>query len=170
MPKPIAGSYPPYYDTYIKLVNEEDLIQAFTAQQSMIDHFFDTISEEKSNYAYAPEKWTIKELLQHIIDTERIFGYRALAFARKETSSIPGFDENEYATASKANVRKWDTLCKEIKVVRQSSILLFESFNEEVLLMSGTANDNPITVKALGYALIGHIYHHKRVIEERYTK
>ncbi len=168
MPKPISGTYPPYFETYIKLVGEEELILAFREQHTLIDDFFSAIPPEKADHAYAPGKWTLKELLQHIIDTERIFNYRALAFARHEKTSLPGFDENEYAAHSKAVVRQWQTLCEELKAVRKSTLFLFESFDEETLLISGTANENLITVKALGYAIVGHIYHHKRIIEERY--
>ena len=92
----------PYYETYISLVKEPDLSDAFANQQEIVNYFFDAIDEEKAGYTYAPGKWTLKELLQHIIDAERIFSYRALAFARKETISLPGFDENEYAANSNA--------------------------------------------------------------------
>ncbi len=168
MAAPVPGTYPPYYDNYISLVNEEDVLTALEQQQSFIDHFFNSIDEHKAGYAYAPGKWTLKQLLQHLIDSERIFSYRALTFARKDAASLPGFEENDYAEVSNANVRQWSALCKEMKAVRQSTIALFESFSAENMLSSGIANENPITVVALGYAIAGHVYHHKRIIEERY--
>ena len=168
MPKPTEGTYPVYFQTYINYVQEEDVMTAIENQQSVIDNFFDRISEEKSTYAYAEGKWTLKELLQHVIDTERIFIYRALAFARKETQSLPGFDEKTYAANSNANARSWKSLCEELKAVRNTSRLLFENFTDEMLSSSGLANNNPTTVNAIGFILVGHVYHHKNIVETRY--
>lgn len=168
MPKPNAGTYPPYFDNYINQVPESDLDAAFQNQHVIVTDFFDTISEAKSGYAYAPGKWTLKEMLQHIIDTERIFNYRALAFARKEPALLPGFEENNYAANSNANTRSWKSLCEELKIVRISTELLFRSFSEEVLNNAGIANNNPTTVHAMGFISIGHLYHHKNIIETRY--
>ena len=168
MPKPTEGTYPVYFQTYINYVQEEDVMTAIENQQSVIDNFFDRISEEKSTYAYAEGKWTLKELLQHVIDTERIFIYRALAFARKETQSLPGFDEKTYAANSDANARTWKSLCEELKAVRNTSRLLFENFTDEMLSSSGLANNNPTTVNAIGFILVGHVYHHKNIVETRY--
>jgi len=168
MPRPTPGTYLPYYDNYISKVAEDDVKQAFENQQPLIDDFFDSISDEKSNFAYAPGKWTIKELLQHVIDTERIFNYRSLAIARKESASLPGFEENDYAANSNANDRTWNSLTDELKAVRKATVILFDSFNDEVINQSGIANNNPVTVNALGFIMVGHIYHHKKVIGERY--
>ncbi len=168
MPRPIAGTYPPYFDNYIKLVDEQDVLEAFNQQQRILNEFFDNISEEKYGYAYAPGKWTLKELLQHVIDTERIFSYRALAISRKETASLPSFDENLYAENSFANNRSWQSLLEELKVVRLSTILLYNSFTTEMLQQSGVASDKPFIVNALGFMTVGHLYHHKNVIESRY--
>lgn len=168
MSRPTPGSYHIDFENYISKVLEDDVKLAFVNQQSLIDNFFDLISEEKSCYAYAPGKWTLKELLQHVIDAERIFNYRALAIARKETTSLPGFEENDYALNSNANERSWNNLTHELKAVRTSSIILFDSFNEEVFGYSGIANNNSITVNAIGFITVGHIYHHKKVIEDRY--
>ena len=167
MPKPIQGTYPQEFQNYISQVPQDDLETAFRKQQQIIDEFIPSIIT-KADYAYANGKWTLKEMLQHIIDGERIFNYRALAIARKETISLPGFEENMYAANSNANVRDWDDLCKEFKVVRSSTIYLYNSFTESMLSQTGTANDNPITVAAIGFITIGHLYHHKKVIEERY--
>ncbi|MEP6713747.1 MAG: DinB family protein [Ferruginibacter sp.] len=168
MPKPIQGTYPPYFQNYINFVTEDDVISAIKNQQEIINSFFDTVSEERSNYAYAEGKWTLKELLQHVIDTERIFNFRALAFARKESQSVPGFEEADYAANSNANARTWKSLCEELKVVRKSSQILFENFTGEMLSNSGLANNNPTTVNALGFILVGHVYHHKNIMETRY--
>ncbi|CAN5840792.1 DinB family protein [soil metagenome] len=168
MPKPIEGTYPAYFDNYISQVKEEDLKDAFRNQQDIVDHFFYSIPEEKTMVGYATGKWTLKEVLQHIIDTERIFNYRALAFARKEKTSLPGFDENNYAANSKANARSWKNLCDELKAVRSSTTFLYDSFSMEMLNHPGIANNNPTTVLAMGFINVGHLTHHKRIVEERY--
>lgn len=168
MPKPIKGTFPPYFSNYIDKVSEDNLADAFKNQQALVDDFFDTISEEKSNYAYAPGKWTLKEMLQHIIDGERIFAYRALSIARKEKQSLPGFDENEYAANSNANSRNWKGLIEEFKLVRKTTELLLKDFSEDVLNQSGISNNHAVTVNAIGFITVGHLYHHVVVIKERY--
>jgi hypothetical protein len=168
MPKPVATDYPEYFGKYINQVTEEDLTEAFKNQFPKIDIFLRSIDEEKANYAYAPGKWTLKELLQHIIDGERIFNYRALCFARKETTSLPSFDENIYADNSNANARSWKSLSNELINVRRSTEDLFKSFTEEMLQQIGTANNNNISVRSLGFIIIGHVTHHIKIVEERY--
>ncbi len=168
MAKPTPGTYPVFFDNYISLVKEDELKNAFASQQEAVDNFFEKISEERSGFAYAPGKWTLKELLQHIIDTERIFNYRSLAFARKETASLPGFEEDSYAENSFANERTWKSLLEEIKAVRLSTVLLYNSFNTDMLNHSGVCNNKPNTVIALGFATVGHLAHHLSIIESRY--
>lgn len=170
MPKPTPGTYPSYFQNYISQVPENELGAAFKNQEEIINQFFDSIDEEKSNYAYAPGKWTLKELLQHIIDAERIFNYRSLSFARKEQTSLPGFEENEYAANSNANQRSWKSLCDELKAVRKTTIFLYESFTDEMLYTSGLANNNPTTVIAMGFITVGHLCHHRHIIESRYLR
>jgi hypothetical protein len=168
MPTPVQGTFPAYFQKYIDYVSETDVVIAIHNQQNLVDTFFYNISEEKSTYAYAPGKWTLKEMLQHIIDAERIFNFRALAFARKETQSLPGFDENTYADKSNANARTWKSLCEEFKAVRKTTDILFESFTNEMLGFSGTANGNPTSANTMGFIVVGHVYHHIKIIEERY--
>jgi hypothetical protein len=168
MPKPIADTFPPYFKNYIDLVAEDNLRDVFRNQQAVVNNFFISIPEAKTIKPYTPGKWTLKELLQHLIDTERIFNYRALAFARKEKQSLPGFDENEYAVNSNANARKWKDLCEEFIIVRRSTEILFDSFSDDVLHLSGLANNKSMNVLALGYVIAGHIEHHKKIVEERY--
>ena len=168
MSKPVQGTYPAYFEKYIGYVQENDLGEAFKNQHEIMANFFESISEEKSGHAYAEGKWTLKELLQHIIDTERIFNFRSLAFSRKEQASLPGFDEKVYADNSYANERSWKSLVDEFKVVRKSTEMLFESFTTDMLNQSGLANNNPTTVNAMGFISIGHLYHHKNIIETRY--
>lgn len=157
-----------FYHNYINLVTEDELNEAFEKESASFVRFLDTIPVEKYNYRYAESKWTIKEVLQHIIDAERIFSYRALRFARKDKTPLPGFDENSFAIASKADARNWDKLVEEFKVVRRSSELLFHSFDEEQLESDGISSNAPNYVLALGFIIIGHTMHHQKILKERY--
>lgn len=168
MPKPNAADYSEFFGRYITQVAEDDFDDAFKNQSLLIPQFLDAISEKKSMNSYAEGKWTLKELLQHITDTERILSYRALCIARKETVSLPSFDENEYAANSFANARNWQSLVNEFINHRKSVEDLFNSFNKEMLLHKGIANHNTINVLSLGFIIAGHFNHHKRIIEERY--
>ena len=168
MPKPAKGTYPAYYETYISQVNEDTIKAAFKNQLATVNNFFDGISEEKAGYAYAPGKWTLKELLQHIIDAERIFCYRALRFARKDPTPLPGFDENLFAENAKAGKRDWNDLLEEFQVVRKATEWLYDSFDEEQLNATGTSNNSSIYVLAFGYISVGHAIHHINVIRQRY--
>lgn len=168
MAKPAPSSYSSYFKRYVDLVPGDDLLTAFENQLPVIMQFLSSITEEKSMYAYDTGKWTLKELLQHIIDTERIFNYRALCFARKETASLPGFDENGYAANSNANSRKWQDLVDEFLAVRKGTGWMYKSFTDEMLDFPGVSNNNPATARSFGFVTLGHFYHHKKVMEERY--
>jgi uncharacterized damage-inducible protein DinB len=157
-----------FYHNYINQVTEDNLSEAFTKESASFVRFLDTIPTDKYDYRYDEGKWTIKEVLQHIIDAERIFAYRALRFARKDATPLPGFDENSYAAASKADTRSWEKLVEEFKVVRRSSELMFNSFDEEQLEANGISSNTPNYVLALGFILIGHAMHHQRIVKERY--
>lgn len=160
--------YKNYFENYTSLVKENDVITALVNQQNTLDNFLQSVSEEKSTYAYATGKWTLKEMLQHIIDSERIFAYRALAIARKETATLPGYDENLYADNSEANLRTWAELSEEMNVVRKSTMLLFKSFSEKMLQQTGNFSSNNGSSHTLGLIIVGHIYHHINIAKERY--
>jgi len=168
MPKPAPATHPGYFQRYISLVPEDDLLAAFQNQLPVITNFLNSINEEKSNYAYAAGKWTIKELLQHMTDTERIFSFRSLCFARNDQSSLPGFDEDAYAANSNAQLRSWQSLVDEFLLVRKTTEILFGSFTEDALNNSGIANDNPATAISMGFTAVGHVYHHMNILKERY--
>lgn len=168
MPRPAPGTYPESYTAYIEAVKEHELESAFSAQQYLVDDFFSSIPPEKAGYAYAPGKWTLKSVLQHIIDAERVFTFRALCFARNERQHLPGFSENEYADVSGADERDWNSLCQELRDVRRSTLHLFQSFTTEMISRKGIANNKEITVLALGFVIAGHLEHHRKVILERY--
>lgn len=166
--KPSPETYPPYFQKYIDLVPDEELIAGFASQWPVIKNLLGSITDQKSMYAYAAGKWTLKDLLQHVIDTERIFCFRALCFARKETTNIPGFDENAYAASVTAYERSWQNLSEEFLAVRQATELLYKSFSAETFTRTGIANNIPTSVASMGYITLGHFYHHRQIIEERY--
>jgi len=168
MSTPSPTNVPGYFQLYINQVEETELFTALNNQTARLSSFLNSISEEKSTYAYAAGKWTIKELLQHIIDTERIFCYRALCIARGEKMALPGFNENEYAGNSYASERNWEGLVKEFLLVRESSLILFNNFSNHVLEIIGTAGSNTLSVNNIGFILVGHFNHHKKVLVEKY--
>lgn len=168
MPKPTTADYPEYFGKYISQVEEDDLGEAFKNQFSKIVALLGSIDETKAGHAYAPAKWTLKELLQHIIDGERIFDYRALCFARNETISLPSFDENLYAENSDANRRSWESLSNEFINVRRSTEDLYKSFSDKMLQHTGIANNNKTSVLSMGFITVGHVTHHIKVIKEKY--
>ena len=168
MPTPAAGTYPPFMENYVKLVAAETVAEAIQKYSPIINDFFKSIPESKVDYKYAENKWSIKEMLQHIIDTERIFGYRALSISRNDKTPLPGFDENEYAAASNAAVRNWQDLLEEFLAVRQSTNFMLNSFTQEHLQHNGITNNQPNTTLAISYAIFGHILHHINILKERY--
>jgi len=168
MPQLQPNTYPAYFEKYISLVDAETVKEAISTYSSSIIDFFTNLPEDKADYKYAEDKWSIKELLQHIIDAERIFSYRALCIARHDKTPLPGFDENPYAAASNASKRDWQDLLEEFKAVRTATDLLFKSFDENQLAQVGTSNAQPMSAKAIAFITFGHLLHHKRIIEERY--
>ncbi|MBK7560731.1 MAG: DinB family protein [Chitinophagaceae bacterium] len=168
MARPELSRVPEYFHRYINQVAEDDLLLVLEKQASSFLTFLENIPADKKDYRYAEGKWSLKELLQHIIDTERIFAYRALCIARKELAPLPGFDENSYADNSKADKRDWKELLEEFKIVRRSTQILFGSFDQEQSEASGIASGKPIYVLGIGFILAGHVNHHLTVIKERY--
>lgn len=166
--RPQPGDYAPYYEHYINLVFGDNLLEAFEIADPPLFRYLESIPTEKGDYAYGDGKWTIKQLIQHMIDTERIFAYRALSFARGEKVSLPGFAENDYAQRGHAQHRELPEMVAEFKLLRQSTVNLFKGFTEDDLNATGTASNNKITVLALGYIIIGHASHHVNILKERY--
>ncbi len=168
MPRPDLSRVPEYYHRYINQVPENDLMTGLQNQTISFLKLLKKIPADKINYRYAKGKWTIKEMLLHIIDTERIFAYRALCIARQDTSALPGFDENTYADNSKAAKRDWKELIEEFKAVRQSTAILLGSFDKKQLDSTGTASGKPVYVLGIAFTIVGHINHHVGVLKERY--
>ena len=163
------SEFAPFYGSYISQVSSEySLIEELEISVHRLRNFVQNIPMDKYDYSYAEGKWTIKDILQHLIDSERVFAYRALRFARKDFTPLPGFEENEFADAAGGFKRSILDLLTELAVVRESTLCLFKTFSEETLLLRGTASGNEISVRALGFIIIGHQNHHQRIFEERY--
>ncbi|MGV4412925.1 DinB family protein [Chryseobacterium sp. T1] len=157
-----------YIQRYLDLIPTGNWVDALDIVGAETFEFYSQLSEEQSLLAYAEGKWTLKEVLQHLIDTEKVFNYRALTFARFDKTELPGFDEELWAANSEANDRSLENLIDEFSFVRKTSILFFDDLSEKALSHSGSANGNEITVAKLGQLIVGHNIHHLKVIEERY--
>ena len=168
MPKPLSNDHAPYFSKYIDLVNSDDVCKAFAEQQLQLSTIFNAIPDSKADFAYAEGKWTVKQLLQHVIDAERIFAYRALWIARRATEPLPGFDENAFAEIADVSNRTLQDLKNEFIAVRNSTMALFNSFTNEDLQRRGISNTKEITVNALGFITMGHLTHHCNILKERY--
>ncbi len=168
MSKPKSSELPAYYGPYVEKVEEDNLVDALNSSLLKFNKVVDSITEEKSKHRYAEGKWSIKEVVQHITDTERIFNYRALCISRGEMQALPGYDENEYARNSNCDNKQWSQILNEFRSLRMSSIELYKSFDKASLARLGNANGLVISVNAIGYINVGHCIHHLDVIEKRY--
>lgn len=160
--------YAGFFQTYINALDNVSLLEELEISGHDFIKFVQNVPLEKFDYRYAEGKWIIKEIIQHIIDTERIFAYRALRFSRNDQTPLPGFEENDFVTYSDANFRSVQDLLSEFAAVRQATLLLFKSFSQDQLLREGTASNNKISVRAIGFITIGHQKHHQKVFQERY--
>lgn len=159
---------PPFYKNYVKLIEETDPIQAIRISGHRAQELVHSIPVEKQDFKYGEGKWTIRELLCHMIDAERIFVYRALRFARNDKTELSGFDENAYAPESNANGRELKGIINEMAHLRTSTIDLFSGFSTEMLSRKGTANKNEFSVASQAFILAGHETHHLKILKERY--
>jgi hypothetical protein len=158
----------PFYHGYLQKIRSGSVVENLMESGDKLSDLVQTVSEEKSMYRYAEDKWTIKEMIQHLNDAERIFTYRALRFSRNDSQDLLGFEEAEYAANSFANDRKITGLLNEFHILRASSIDLFSNFNNHVLNRRGTANGSEFTVEMIGYIISGHCLHHIDILKERY--
>jgi hypothetical protein len=166
--RPLPGDYAPYSEQYILLVSGDNVLDSLNAQLKQTATLFSGRSERDGNFRYAPDKWTVKEVLGHVADAERIFAYRALRFARGDQTPLAGFEQDDYVRGACFGARKLADVVEEYADVRQASLTLFRSLDEEAWLRRGLANDNPVTVLALAYLIAGHELHHRKILEERY--
>ena len=168
MPRPQATDFPHYFARYISRVDADSLAEAMTKYTNLLADFYTDLPEAKAEYRYTPDKWTLKELMQHVVDTERIMSYRLLRISRGDTTPLASFDENSYAAASNANARSFDSIKEEFIAVRKSTDLLIATLGEEQLNLEGVASNLPVKANAIGYIIFGHLLHHKAVVEEKY--
>lgn len=157
-----------YIQRYLDLVPTENWLEELKNSSAQTLEIYQQFSEEQSNFAYAEGKWSLKILLQHLIDAERIFVYRALRFSRNDRTELAGWDEDEYAKQYFPEERSLESLVEEFKYLRNSTSLFFENLNQTVLTRTGIANDNEISVKTIGKLVVGHNIHHLNIIKERY--
>lgn len=161
-------NYTEYFQHYINLVDSLQPLEALADNQSEFIDLVNNVDEERGNYQYEADKWTIKEVIAHVIDAERVFAYRAMSFARSDKTNLAGFDDKFYARNSGANSRQLFVLKEEFELLRQSSIALFNSFEEDMWARVGTANNITIDVKSLAYLIAGHCRHHRNILRDRY--
>jgi len=166
--RPREDESAPYYFTYINQVTGDGIVQIIERQLVESLSFFSGISEERSSYRYAPDKWSIRQVLNHVTDTERAFAFRALWFARGFDTSLPGYDQNIAAAGARADEVPWAAHVEEFESVRHATVSLFRNMPPEGWSRSGIASDNRFTVRALAYIIAGHVTHHVRVLRERY--
>src|SRR6187549_1825794 len=169
IPKPEASEYAPYATIYIGLLPDDGLVLKHLRDNlATTTEFIRALPEEKLSYRYAEGKWTIKEIVAHLIDDERIYAYRALRFARNDQTELPGFEQDAYALESGANDRSIEDLLQEFATVRSATISLFDSFDSETLMRVGIASGNVMSVRAAVYHIAGHELRHMNIIKERY--
>lgn len=168
MYKPESTEYAPYYERYISLVGEDDIRDAFAAQPDELRSALSGVGDSNGSFAYANGKWTIKQLLSHIIDGERIFGYRMLRISRGDKTPIEGFEQDDYIETSNANNRSFQDLLDEFDHERKANVLLLNNLDETALRRVGTASDNPVSARAIANIMTGHVRHHLSILKERY--
>jgi hypothetical protein len=166
--RPQQNEAAPYYFTYIDQVGSGDIVALLHTQTDETLTLLKGISEEQSLHRYAPEKWTIRQVLSHLNDTERAFVFRALWFARGFDSPLPGFDQNISVAGARANEIPWGRHVDEFRAIRAATLAFFKNLPEEAWMRTGIASDNPFTVRALAYITAGHIAHHAAILRERY--
>ena len=170
MTKPDLNTVPQFYKGYVENVKHLDMLDALKQSLQETLKLIRSIPEEKGTYRYADGKWSIKELIAHMLDVERIMAYRALRFSRNDKTDLPGFEENDYAPEANAHGRTLKQLAEEAERLRATTIDLFQSFTPEMLAREGTANKNKLSVLNLGYIIPGHETHHRKILVERYLK
>jgi len=166
--RPAKGDYGEYYQKYVDLVKGDDIFRILVEQNMDSQNVLNSFSESKGNYKYAEGKWSVKEVIGHMMDVERIFAYRALCIARGETNLLPGMDQDMYVSNGNFNKRQLFDLNYEYRLLRESNILLFGGFDKSVLQNKGTASGYEVTVLALMFMTVGHEKHHLNVLMERY--
>jgi len=168
IPRPDATEYAPYYGTYVGKVPDGDLLELLERQRRETQNLLAGLSDTQALHRYAPGKWSIKEVVGHLMDSERVFCYRALRFARADEKPLQGFDDKAWVPAGSFDARPLADLAAELDAVRRATIALFGGFDAAALARKGTANNNEVTVRALAWIVAGHERHHVAILRERY--
>ena len=166
--RPQPGEYAPYYDRYISLVQGEDIVDTLDQQRRQMMLLLSGRDEQDGDFRYAPDKWSAKEVLGHICDTERVFAYRALRIARGDTTPMEGFEQDDYVRNGPFAERPLEDLVEDFISVRRATMCLLRNLDEAAWLRRGIANKNEVTVRALAYTIAGHELHHRRILQEKY--
>jgi hypothetical protein len=167
-PRPVPTEYAPFYEKYIALVPGNDIVSSLDAQRLQMAQLFAARSERDGNFRYAADKWSVKEVVGHITDSERIFAYRALRIARADQTPLSGFEQDDYVRAGAFGDRTLADLVEEFVLVRSATSALFHSLGEEAWVRRGVANKNEVSVRALAFIIAGHELHHREILKERY--
>jgi len=166
--KPGPGEFAPYYARYIDLVPDGDVLGTLAAQIHTSLGALRAVAPQDSLKRYQPGKWSIREVVGHMIDVERVFGYRALRFARGDATPLAGFEQDDYIAPGKFDARPWPDLLSEFETLRSSTLWMFRGFDQEAWQRKGTASGNPVSVRAISYIIAGHERHHMRIVREKY--
>ncbi len=168
MRRPLETEYASSYAPYIRLTRGANYLQLLQDSSEELLHLFDQLTDEQANTAYAEGKWTLKELLQHIIDSDAVFAYRALCMSRQDPTPLPGFEQDDYVAQSRANTRTLESLKEDFRHLRAYLIGMYSSFDARQLDFIGSMNGHPVSALALAYIIAGHTFHHLEVIKNRY--
>ena len=166
--QPLESEYAPYYQGYIGRVTEQEILPVLRSQLDALDVLLGRVTPERETYRYAEGKWSVREIVGHLIDAERVFGHRAFCIARGDRNNMPGFDQNEYIATAPYDRIDLEDLLSEFRLVRLSNIAMLRTLDDESWMRIGTANDNQVSVRALAFIMAGHVRHHMEVLRERY--
>lgn len=168
MSKLLDTEFNPYYTGYISKFRDQPILSSLRTQKSSFTDFLSTFPSDKTDYRYEATKWTPLQIFGHLMDTERIMAYRALAISRKDVTPLPGFDQDAYVDDIDVNHRTVESYISEFDSVRNATISLFDNFSSDQLLLMGNASKSPVSVRALGYIILGHTTHHQQILQDRY--
>lgn len=166
--RPQSDEYAPYYEKYVSLIKSDDIVGLLDAQRVQMAQLLGARSEREGNFRYAPDKWSVKEIIGHICDSERIFAYRLLRIARGDQTPLPGFEQDDYIASGTFGERTLADMAAEFAAVRAATIALVQSLAAEAWTRRGTASDNPVTARAQAYIIAGHQMHHQNILNEKY--
>ena len=168
MNRPNESEYAPYYQSYIDQVSEADVLPVLRSQMDELDVLLGRVEPEHETHRYAEGKWSIRQIVGHLIDGERVFGYRVFCIARGEQQNLPGFDQNDYMMTAPYDRIDLEDLLSELRLIRLGNIAMMRTLDEEAWSRAGNANSNQVTVRALAFIMAGHLRHHMNVLRERY--